>query len=152
MKLGRYELTSAENFTIFEFISNGPNGKIPKVIQFSSTRYENVFNLAFGDKHPETGELDDFAISNNKDTEKILATVAASVYAFSENHPGAWVYATGSTDARTRLYRIGLTKYLEEAESVFEILGQRYFEWEPFEKGKNYEAFAVKMKNSNLEV
>ncbi|MFY7789008.1 MAG: DUF6934 family protein [Thermoflexibacteraceae bacterium] len=37
-------------------------------------------NLGFGDKHPITGEIDDLAVTDNGDSEKVLATVAATVY------------------------------------------------------------------------
>jgi len=152
MKLDRYQLKSGESSTSFEFISEGPKGRIFKIIQFSPTTYRNIFNLSFGDKHPETGEIDDLAVSDNKDTEKILATVAASVYIFTEKHPDSWIYATGSTETRTRLYRKGIAKYLEDAENDFEIFGQAGNVWEPFEIGKSYDAFAVIRKYGNLDV
>jgi hypothetical protein len=94
MKLDRYELKAGENLTTFEFISEGPKGKIPKFIQFSPTNLKGLYNLAFGDKDLKTGEIDDLSISNNGDSEKVLATVVASVYAFTEKNPEAWIYAT----------------------------------------------------------
>jgi hypothetical protein len=33
----------------------------------------------------------------------VLATVMAAVVAFTEKYPNAWIYARGSTTARTRL-------------------------------------------------
>jgi hypothetical protein len=63
-----------------------------------------LYNLAFGDKDHSTGEIDDKVISNNGDSEKVLATVVATVYAFTDKYPETWIYATGSTKARTRLY------------------------------------------------
>jgi len=47
-----------------------------------------------------------------------------SVYAFCDRFPEAWVYATGSTAARTRLNRMGINKYFYIAEADFEIFGQ----------------------------
>ena len=93
MKLERYELKADENLTTFEFISEGPKGKIPKLIQFSPTNLKDLYNLAFGDKDLKTGEIDDLTISNNADSEKILATVVASVYAFTDKNPDVWIYA-----------------------------------------------------------
>ena len=43
---------------------------------------KDVYNIAFGDKDNTTGNIDDTIISNNGDSEKVLATVAATVYAF----------------------------------------------------------------------
>ena len=87
MKLEKYPLKAESNLTVFEFISEGPNGLIRKLIQFQKTNQPNLYNLAFGDKHPETGEIDDIAISNNGDSEKVLATVVAALYAFFDKHP-----------------------------------------------------------------
>jgi hypothetical protein len=63
MKLDRYELKTGKNLFTYEFISVGPKGRIPKLIQFIPTNYEDLYNLAFGNKHPDTGQIDDLAIS-----------------------------------------------------------------------------------------
>ncbi len=46
-------------------------------------------NLGFGDKDLQTGEVDDTVISDNGDSQKVLATVAATVYAFTDKYPEA---------------------------------------------------------------
>jgi len=148
MKLPRYPLSSDDKLTTFEFTSEGPKGRISKIVQFTQTNLKDVYNLALGDKDHETGVIDDVAISNNNDSEKILATVVATVYAFTDKNPNAWVYATGSTATRTRLYRMGITKYLLEVKSDFDVFGELEDKWEPFKKGKNYLGFLVKRKNS----
>jgi hypothetical protein len=104
MKIEKYHLKSDNTLTYFEFISVGSKGAIRKMIEFQATSTPGLYNLAFGVKNPETGELDDLAISNNGDTAKVLGTVVAALYAFFSKNPEALVYATGSTPARTRLY------------------------------------------------
>lgn len=131
-------------FTVFEFNSEGKNGTIPKLISFDQTDLEGFFNLAFGDLNKETGNINDFAISNNGNREKILATIVASVYSFTNKYPSAWVYATGSNKTRTRLYRMGITKYLTEIKKDFSIYGMRNNEWQFFNKGIEYDAFLVR--------
>lgn len=91
MKLPKYQLKSGEGLSSYEFTSIGVRGNIIKRIQFTLINKENIYNLAFGDKNLLTGEIDDFAISNNGDTEKVLATVAGAVYAFFDKNPEAWV-------------------------------------------------------------
>ena len=66
---------------------------------------------------------------------------------FTDKYPSALIYATGSTKARTRLYRIGITKYLSIIIKDFDIYGMRDLEWEKFEKEVEYEAFLAKRKN-----
>jgi hypothetical protein len=146
MKLDRYELKAGKNLITFEFVSEGPNGRMPKLVQFTPTNYKDLHNLAFGNKHSETGQIDDLAISNIGDSERILATVVATVYAFTDKYPEIWVYATGSTKTRTRLYRMGISKYWGDAKTDFHILGKINDEWEPFAVGVDYGAFAVKRK------
>jgi hypothetical protein len=146
MKLPRYELKAEKSLMVYEFISEGPKGQIPKLIKFSETTLKGFYNLAFGDKDSETGDIDDTVISNNGDSEQVLASVVSAVYVFTEFQNDAWVYATGSTKSRTRLYRMEISKYFDEVKQDFYIFGLREGEWEEFEKEKYYSAFLVKRK------
>lgn len=146
MKLPKYPLASGDKLMSYEFISEGQKGLIHKLVQFKRTNLKDVYNLAFGDKDHSTGEIDDTVISNNMDSEKVLATVVATVYAFSDKYPDAMIYATGSTKARTRLYRMGIAKYLSQVTKDFEILGERNDDWENFRKNIEYDGFLVKRK------
>ena len=146
MKLEKYSLKSESNFTVFEFISEGPNGLIRKLIQFQKTNQPNLYHLAFGDKDPQTGELDDIVISNNGDSEKVLATVVASLYAFFDKYPYTSVYVTGSTSARTRLYRMGINRFYEEMVQDFILYGQVGNIFYEFEKNKDYTGFLTERK------
>ncbi len=148
MKIEKYALKAESNLTVFEFISEGPKGLIRKLIQFQETNQPNLFNLAFGDKNPESGEIDDLTISNNNDSEKVLATVVGALYAFFDKYPDAFVYATGSTSARTRLYRMGITRFYEEMVKDFDLYGQLGDDFYEFEIGKNYIGFLTQRKFS----
>ncbi|MDR0812101.1 MAG: hypothetical protein LBN23_07530 [Paludibacter sp.] len=144
MQLEKYPLTSSDKLITFEFVSEGSRGFIHKIVSYQPTNLKGVFNLAFGDKDRKTGDIDDVIISNNGDSEKVLATVAATVYAFTDKYPDAWIYATGSTKSRTRLYRMGITKFLSEAKNDFEILGEKNDDWEIFRKNVEYNGFLVR--------
>lgn len=146
MKLPRYELKAEKSLRVFEFMSEGIKGQIPKLVKFSETALKGFYNLAFGDKIPSTDDIDDTVVSDNGDGEQVLATVVSAVYAFTEAEKAAWVYATGSTKSRTRLYRIGITKYISEIKKDFEIYGLRNGEWEEFEKDIDYTAFVIRRK------
>jgi hypothetical protein len=148
MRLPKYQLKSGQQLSSYEFISEGPNGFIIKRVQFTLLNTEGVYNLAFGDKDPQSGEIDDLSISNNGDSEKVLATVVAAVYAFCDKHPECWIFITGSTQSRTRLYRMGISKFLDELELDFDVYGRFNEEWEPFEIGKTYSAFLAYRKKS----
>jgi hypothetical protein len=143
----RYSLEASFDLTTFEFTSVGPKGKIEKVVVYSEINLKNVFNLAFGDKDPITGYLNDLSVTNNGDSQKVLATVATTLYAFINEYPHASVIATGSTLARTRLYRMGISNHLTTIEKDFEIYGlTEHKNWEEFRKNKVYGAFLVRRK------
>jgi hypothetical protein len=142
----KYQLKSTSTFTRFEFISEGPKGAIRKLIEFQETTNPEIYNLAFGDLNAETGEVDDLAISDNQDTDKVLLTVADSVYTFLNKFSGKFVYATGSTKARTRLYRMGITRFYDTIKKDFYIYGQIDENFVEFEIGSNYDGFLVQLK------
>lgn len=146
MKLEKYHLESDKKLLIFEFTSTGPKGEILKLIQYTETNLKNYFNLGFGDKDTHTGEINDMVITNNGDSQKILATVASTVYAFTDEHPDSWIYVKGSNNARTRLYRIGITNNLIEIKRDFFIFGLKDDQWFEFKKGVEYQAFLIQRK------
>jgi Ni,Fe-hydrogenase I large subunit len=144
MKIPKYPLVSSDTLLSFEFISEGNRGLIQKLVRYQPTNVKNLYNLAFGDKDLETGDIDDTIISNNGDSEKVLVTVVATLYAFTDRYPKAMIYVTGSTKARTRLYRMGISKYLSEITEDYEILGEKDDDWEHFKKDTEYEGFLVR--------
>ena len=84
MKIEKYHLKSDNTLSYFEFISVGSKGAIRKMIEFQTTSTPGLYNLAFGDKNPDTGELDDLAISNNGDTEKSAGNRSFRIICFFE--------------------------------------------------------------------
>ena len=146
MLLEKYTVEINTDQTVYQFVSEGAKGDIIKVVRYSTTNLKDFYNLGFGDLNKETGIIDDKIVTDNGDGEKVLATVAATLYAFTFQYPDAWVFVQGSNAARTRMYRIGITKYLAEIEQDFTILGLLEKQWQPFHKNQNYEAFVAKRK------
>jgi len=142
----RYIIEFGADFRVFEFDSEGSKGKIRKIIQHTEINLKNYFNLGFGDKNPKTNTIDDLLVTNNGDSQKVLATVAATLFVFTHHHPEASVIAIGNTLARTRLYRIGITNNLDAIEKDFKIYGLKNNNWYKFTKGVEYDAFLVKRK------
>ena len=108
---------------------------------------KGYYNLAFGDLDVKTREINDGVITNNGDATKVLATVVSTVYAFTGKYPEAYIFATGSSEARTRLYRMGITNNLEELKNDFYVYGLRNDEtFEPFIIGEDYLGFLITRK------
>jgi len=148
MKYERYEINAEPCLTMYKFVSEGAKGKITKLIRYTETELKGFYNLGFGDADHQ-GEIDDSIITNNGDSKKILATVAYTVYSFTDKYPNAWIYATGSTKARTRLYRMGIANNLIEILQGFEVHGFKDGAWHEFEKDVDYGAFLIKRKTVN---
>jgi hypothetical protein len=148
----KYLYKSEDEFKVYSFTSHGIKGAIKKMVVFSYTGENNIYNLGFGDVDLETKTINDEIITNNGDSLKVLATVASTVYAFTEKYPEALVFATGSNEVRTRLYRMGIVNNLEEIKIDFEVFGLSVENncWEEFIAGEDYEAFIIKRKKPNF--
>lgn len=145
MNLDKYPIISDNEHLAYEFLSDGPNGTIKKVVFYQEIDV-NVFNLAFGDWDETKQKIDDKARSNNDDRDKVLATVASTVIDFIKYYPEATVFAKGSTPGRTRLYQIGLFANWSEISQLFNVEGFINGDWHPVQKPMNYQAFLVKAK------
>jgi hypothetical protein len=150
MHLPHYEIKSDETGFTFYIFSEGPKGKIRKIVQFSQLSTSLVYNLSLCDYNSVTEDVDDSIVTDNGDTEKVLATVAEIIYTFFDAFPELWVYATGNTPARTRLYRMGINKYYNTAKKDFDILGEISEGWETYRKEEDYKGFLVRRKRLNL--
>ena len=146
MRNQRYKVEVASFSTVFEFVSEGTKGSIHKLVKYTKTGKSDFYNLGFGDKIGETNDFDDKVISDNGDSEKVLATVASTLYEFTDKYPVAFIFATGSTLARTRLYRISLSNALDEISHDFSLLGYLEGKWEVFERNRDYSAFLITRK------
>ena len=152
MKYPKYEYSTEDLLLYYEFTSEGPKGTIRKIVEYTATTVENVYNLAFGDYDESIDGINDKSITNNGDSQKVLATVASTVYSFTGKYPDSWVHVTGSTIVRTRLYRMGITNNLTEIAEDFFVFGLRDDQWERFIVGEDYEAFLVTRKNKNINI
>lgn len=148
MHLNHYDLYTTTDFCDYEFYSKGPRGNIKKAVRFAKIKDDEpvVYNLGFGDMDEGTGNVSDLSVSNNQDTKKVLASVAFAVLQFSNHFGNPYVYAEGSTPARTRLYQMGISNMWEVIGEIFDVYGAREGRWELFRKGVNYSAFLVKRK------
>jgi hypothetical protein len=154
MKYERYDvLKVSSDFLEYRFVSIGPKGEIQKLIQFEPTNIPGIYSLAFGNCTTD-GSIDDLAINDNKDRNKILATVVSSVYGFTMKYPDKMIFFTGSTPQRTRLYRMAITLNLDELSTDFQIFGILKdidtFIQVPFQKESDYFGFMIRRKKSNF--
>lgn len=134
-----------DDFSVFDFVSTGKRGAIPKRILFTETEWGNVYNLAFGDVGDD-GEIDDHSNSGNGDRNNVLATVAKVVRDYTQRYPDRWLLFSGSTPGRTRLYRMAIGLHFEELSKQFEIYADVGGNIVPFTRDLEIEYFLVKRK------
>jgi hypothetical protein len=147
MNLERYSYFTTNDFQEYSFYSEGPRGTIKKIVKFMKAQDDPViFNLGFGDENPETGMVSDAVTTDNKDRDIVLATVANTINTFCDHYGNHYIYAEGSTPARTRLYQMGISRLWSEINKDFEVMGLKDGTLSGFQQNVNYDAFLVKRK------
>lgn len=103
----------------YTFTSEGKR-RIEKIVEFTPTNINDIFNLAFGDVSPD-GAINDLANSNNGDMLKVLSTIIHILEDFTTRYPHAGVFFSGSTDERTLLYMRVIKTYSTAFRTAFDI-------------------------------
>ena len=146
MEQPSYPFRKFKRELLFDFESISETKTIKKVIAYELVdETQMIFNLSLVDKD-ENGKVSDMSVSNNQDMEKVLATVIQTLPIFFAEFEGSRIYFSGSTPVRTRLYRIIITKFHHDFERQYSIFGFVNQIAEPFQQGKNYEAFLISKK------
>lgn len=138
-----YNYLSSPNKAIYLFESEGKNGKIMKVIAFTSVG-KSLWNLGFGDLHNE--QIDDSVISNNHDIVKLISTIAKITYEFSDEFPSRRIQIKPVDDKRKRLYNHVFRRNYEVIKATFQITGINGRKKEPYSPEKFYDNFELKRK------
>lgn len=143
MDLERYKYEIKRMCKEYFFYSEGPNGRIRKVVQFvlMYNYPAPVYNLVFGDWDEVGNSIKTKVISNNGDVEKVLATVAGIIIRFTDIFRNIVVHIKGGDDARKRLYQISLNRYWRETNKVLYVYGYISKQIRPFQKDTNYIGF-----------
>jgi hypothetical protein len=126
MKMARYPFEYFTEKYYYEFYSTGPNGKVRKLVCFHLSEKVpfQTFNLAFCDAQEDSDEINDKVVTNNRDSVKVLLTIALVTLEFLRYRPGVWISAEGNSPARNRLYQILIVKYWNEIKSIFHCIGE----------------------------
>jgi hypothetical protein len=113
---------SDDGFSYF-FDSISESQTIKKAVKYLPTNGNSeLYQLVFGNVLPND-EIDIFAVSNNDDMPLVITTIVGTLVKFFEQYPNKKVYFTGSTTARTRLYRASISKFLKITELYYQVFG-----------------------------
>ncbi|TLV00868.1 DUF6934 family protein [Dyadobacter luticola] len=140
-----YEFTILDEAHRFDFVSVGKEN-IPKRIVYFTTRDPFVVTLTLGNPL-ENGDLDVHSIDDNGDRNKILATVMQSIRIFLNFNPQTVVAFYGSSPSRTRLYKMVISRELNQLSDRYVIHGGNQDGVEIFSPKGEYDFFMISRKN-----
>ena len=138
-----YSFIALQRKTRFIFESEGKQGKIIKIIQFTQLE-SNEWNLGFGDL--KDGNIDDLIISNNEDVFKVIKTVAKVVTIFFQEYPQSRFIIKPIDDKRKKLYNSIFRRHFKDIILDFNILGIVENNKEAYSPQKNYDNFEITLK------
>lgn len=141
MSKPKYPLKSISKDKLrFEFESVGTHKIVLKLVEYEPIDENSIYyNLALVDMN-EDGSYSDKTVTDNKDTEKIFATIAQTIDCFFQKYPSNRILIYANDRLRIRLYRMAISNYWNEKEQNWAFYGLTNKKFERFEKGKNYEA------------
>ena len=123
MEKPTYKVESSNDGFNYFFDSVSESQIIKKAVAYIPTKSNpELYQMIFGNLLPD-GEIDVFAVSNNDDMPLIITTIVGTLMKFFEKYPKKKVYFTGSTTARTRLYRAAISKFLKTTELYYQVFG-----------------------------
>ncbi len=138
-----YTYVDIGNKTTFIFHSEGPQGIVTKVIEFTLND-DNTWNLGFGDWR--NGNVDGEIITNNHDAMRVIRTVAKATLDFLETYPQKVVTIQAIDEKRNKLYNFAFRRHFKDIEAIFDIIGIMNGEKESYSPEKHYERFEIKLK------
>ncbi|MDR0294910.1 MAG: hypothetical protein LBH91_01790 [Prevotellaceae bacterium] len=144
MNIDKYDIFT-DSLVDYYFFSEGPNGKIKKQVCFRKSGLENYYQLSFGDVIK--GNIQEDVVSDNKDTDKVLATIMWIIIKFLQQSSFFHIRFTGLTKARNRLFNKWIEQNYNEITQYIYIYGYKRDKWEKFYPNRYYEAFLIKIKN-----
>ena len=118
-----YDVKVLENGCRFDFLSIGYTAT-HKAILYQETEIPFLYSLTLAEVQQD-GRLSTIINNSNADMEPTMATISNTIETFTAAHPRAVVGFMGNTDAKTRLYRIAISRDLDRFLERYLIWGVR---------------------------
>ena len=134
------------------FFSVGPNGRfeLRTFVTRVNDPSQNFFNIGFGVWDENLQTINDKIQTRNDDFRRILGTIAVIALDFLRKYPFAYLYAEGSTFARTRLYQREISKVLDELPEdliLHGLIKQDDIGFILFQRGITFDGFLLSLNN-----
>ena len=138
-----YDVKVLEDGWRFDFLSIGYSAT-HKAILYQETEIPFLYSLTLAEVQRD-GRLSTTINNSNADVKPTMATISKTIETFTAANPRAVIGFMGNTDAKTRLYRIAISRDLDKFLEKYLIWGVRSDngERELFEPNQPYEYFFV---------
>lgn len=138
-----YDVKVLEDGCRFDFLSIGYTAT-HKAILYRETKIPFLYSLTLAEVQWD-GKLSATINNSNADVKPTMATISKTIETFTAANPRAVVGFMGNTDAKTRLYRIAISRDLDKFLGKYLIWGVRSDNGkrELFEPNQPYEYFFV---------
>ena len=136
-------------YHFFDSISEG--SAMQKVVAFKQSEENDLlYSLVFGNV-AENGEIDVYTTNaSNENMKVILGTVISTIEIFFKHHPDKIITFTGSTPARTQLYRAVIGKFIDNQELLYNIYGfSTDGKVEIFQRHESYIGYFIQKKDAD---
>ncbi|WP_342088213.1 DUF6934 family protein [Dyadobacter sp. OTU695] len=118
-----YDVKVLEDGCRFDFLSIGYTAT-HKAILYKETEIPFLFSLTLAEVQWD-GKLSTTINNSNADVKPTMATITKTFETFTAANPRAVIVFMGNTDAKTRLYRIAISRDLDKLLEKYVIWGIR---------------------------
>lgn len=135
------------------FFSEGKNGRFELrtfITRVKDDSRQDLFNIGFGVWDGAIQKVDDKIQTKNGDMRLILGTIATIGLEFLKKYQSAYLYAEGSTLARTRLYQREISRVLNDLPDDLQLYGlirENDIGFVKFCQGTNFDGFLLFLNN-----
>lgn len=115
-----------DDIYLYRFISSVDGNDIIKIVSLSSPRGDDWYNLGFGNlEEDENGDpcVNDQSENNNKDFDKVLASVFSCLVHFLKERPGAKIFFFGNAVHKHTMYKRKIAANINELQELFIVQG-----------------------------
>jgi len=127
----------------YEFVSIGKRKQITKIVLFTETHWDKIYNLALFDCLDD-GSVSAYVDSGNGDERLVFATIIKIIDHFLTIKSDCLIIFRGNDDRRHRLFRIVITTALSDLSKTFQVYGIVRDRSLRFKPNKLYDSYMIR--------
>ncbi len=138
-----YPFTCSRQEFRYKFVSIGKRKQITKIVLFTETHWDKIYNLALFDCL-EDGSVSAYVNSGNGDERLVFATIIKIIDHFLTLKSDCLIIFKGNDDRRHRLFRIFITTVLSDLSKTYQVYGIVRDRTLRFKPNKLYDSYMIR--------